>query len=989
MLNFLLHRPIAVCLSFTAMVLLGVISYFNIPLSLMPEVDVPKLRVEITYPQGSPIFIEQSILQPLRLKFQGLYQVDDTESIAASGTGQIELSFAYGTNMKMAYIEANEKLDQTLVSLPRDLVRPIIKRIESTDIPIARLQVTSDIEDILLLSDLSEFVLKRRLEQLDGVSLVEMNGQVNHVIRIIPDLKTLQSLGIDESAIINTISASNTSLSQLKVKEGIYEYDITFDNLLDNPDNLKNLKIISQNGEMIPLINVAKVEESIAKEAGLHLFNGKRGIVFAIHKQADANFNDLNVELMDLMGEIKKDYPSINFDITQNQAELLHDSIYRLVISIALGAVLSFLILFLFSGEWRSPMIMGVLIPSSLVITLLFMYTFGLSLNIVSLSGLLLGIGILIDNAIIIIDNIGIKRKEGKSIMEACHEGVTEIQVALFSSTLTTLSVFVPLVFLGGLAGTLFQAQAITIAIILLCSLLVSIVLLPVLYRIISPDVNKDENLLYKNLLQLYKKGQSAVYDKVFIGIFLLLIVSGIYVLLQLEKQNLPEIKTSDASIHIQWDDPITLEENNRRIYQLLNGEEMVDLYEVDQGKNEIVEKGINVIQQSLIYIDTKSHENKNAATGKITTQVRSLFPKAIVTTSRAKNPYDQLFDPEEPYAVFKIRTTNNSLITSDELIKYNIKGNIGHGFLSQNGLGITFDKTRLYTYGLTEDQIIGKLKIHFNDQQITTVNKVNYAVPIVIRGNQKLIKSALNELFIKVNDSTKYPITYFFNFRDEITNKFITADKAGIYQDVKIDNVTYFASLSKSLKKFREEKGLVISISGLFLQSKETLIKLVVSLALAVVLLYVILAAQFESFRFPIIILAEIPVSASGSLLALFLLGHTLNTSSLIGIVIMLGIIVNDSILKVDTINRYRKGGMRLNDAIKLAGINRLKPILMTSLTTILALIPILFGTGIGSDLQAPLAISVIGGLFVGTICSIYLVPILYRRLVRKAAIV
>lgn len=447
-------------MTFLAIVILGVMSYFRLPVSLIPEAEVPKLRVDVTYPSGSPRFIEQSILRPLRTKLQGLFKLATIESVSSSGAGQLELTFAYGTDMQLAYLEANERVDQIFNALPRDLDRPMIKRLAVTDIPIMRIQMTANGASQQELSDIARFIIKRRLEQIPGVSLVEMNGGYQKVFRIKPDRDKLIQMGISESQIINALSSANSTLNQIKVREGIYEYDITFDNMLEDPENLDEIRIFLKNGHSVPISALMATEISTARPLGKHIYDGKEGIVFAIHKQSHASYIEVDSKLTDLLTEFRQDFPSFEFRSSQSQASLLKASLGQLFLSLVLGILLASSILFMFSGEWKSPLLLGVLIPVSLLMTLALMFLLNISINIISLSGMILGIGILIDNGIIIIDNIQSKRIAGKSLEESCHVGTSEMIPALVSATLTTLSVFVPLVLLEGLPGHLFREQA-------------------------------------------------------------------------------------------------------------------------------------------------------------------------------------------------------------------------------------------------------------------------------------------------------------------------------------------------------------------------------------------------------------------------------------------------------------------------------------------------------------------------------------------------
>lgn len=471
-----------------------------------------------------------------------------------------------------------------------------------------------------------------------------------------------------------------------------------------------------------------------------------------------------------------------------------------------------------------------------------------------------------------------------------------------------------------------------------------------------------------------------------FIFLFLVTMVSGLILVYYLPSKNLPDMETHDAQIRIYWDDAVTLVENERRLYEIVNSLNGMILWEADVGKNDILEEGLNIAQQCLLYVHFLDPETKERQLQLLKQQFFVTYPKAKLVISRAKNPYDQLFQSDEPYVALRLRTINGNYLNPETLLPIMDDTMIlGEGFQKQSNALITFDRSRLYAYGLTEEQIIHKMKIHLADHLITTVNGVSEAIPIVIRGNGQINKEEIDLITVQINDTTQYPISHFFQLQAKESPTFITADKAGVYQEILIPDFRVdLENLLWSVRAFVQKNRWILSVSGEFIQTKANFRRLLWSFALAVVLLYVILAAQFESFRLPVIILSEIPISVSGSIVFLWLFGEGINVSSFIGIVIMLGIIVNDSILKVDTINRYRRQQMKLSEAIKAGGVDRLKPILMTTLTTILAMMPVLFSSGLGGDLQRPLAVSVIGGLLVGTFCSIYLVPVMYRRLMR-----
>ena len=972
-------------MSFLALAIVSIVLIFRMPVSLMPDAEVPELSVELSYPDGSPYFIENSILQPLRLAFQGLYQLQSIESITASGVGEIELQFAYGTDMQLAYINANEKMDQVLNSLPQDMERPVIRQLSSADIPVFRLQVTSDAMDMQELSDFGRFIISRRLEQVEGVSLVESNGSVQKIMRITPRWEVLDRYGISAGQLMNFIQSANLPLSQIKVSEGNYVYDLTFDNILKDPDAIYELRFPLGPGQTVAMQELVDVKLTTARQTGQHLFEGEAGLVFAIHKQADESFYELKDRLEDVVANLRAEYSVADFSITQNQFELLNESIFQLVTSILLGTLLAVVILFIFSGEWKSPALMGFLIPLSMLTAIIVLYLLGQSINIVSLSGILLGIGILIDNGIILIDNINEKRQE-LPLADACRQGVWEIFPALVSSTLTTLSVFVPLLLLGGVAGALFQAQLISLTVVLFSSLMVALVFLPVAYFSIKPNLALTTNRLYDRLLKTYKQSQKGRFGTPLLALFLLIVIAGIFTFISLPKTNLPEIERRDLAVSIQWSETLTLEENTVRILLILGELESLSSWEADIGVNQVSEEGVNHPNKALLYLLFSGVGQKERAENRLQNYVADQFPGTIIDSRRPKNPYDQLFAGADFYAIYKMRSSGENWIDS-KAVREAVPGPVllGEGFQYEPAVRVVFDPVKMSAFGLTEKQLINVLKIHFNDELITRINRINETVPVMIRGSGATSPEALGRLRVSVNDSTGYPLNYFMRFEEDESLRYIRADLAGVYQDLKLESRPEdFEEIDQAIREYASRENLTVSIAGAITEIEENQWTLTISIILAVLLLFVILTAQFESFTMPLIILAEIPISASGALLGLWITGQSLSIASLIGIIITLGIIVNDSILKVDTIRRYIKGGMEKSAAIHRAGQIRLKPIVMTSLTTILALSPVLFGSGFGADLQFPLAIAVIFGLFVGTICSIYLVPILYQRLVK-----
>jgi multidrug efflux pump subunit AcrB len=371
--------------------------------------------------------------------------------------------------------------------------------------------------DFTEVSLLTENVLKKRLEQLDGVSLVDINGKKERIITVSPDKDALSALGMSEDDVINAIQFGNEELPGISVEDGQFRYYLRLATRVDIPADIMKLPVTSSEGVTVDLGRVARVQYEVNEVMGYHLFGEEEGLVITVHKQAAAKMNELLPKVYEAIDIFRGDYPQVDFALTQDQSVLLNAGISNLQTSLLFGGMFAFGVLFIFMGNYRTPIIIGISLPSSLLISFLVFYFFKLSINVISLSGLALGLGMLIDNSIIVLDNITRKRKEGLWLFDACAEGVSEVMSALISSVLTTLAVFVPLVFLSGISGALFFDQAVSVAAILSVSLLVAFILLPMLYhfffrRKAKKPVTDEDSRFYLGIL----KGYKSLYKKIF-----------------------------------------------------------------------------------------------------------------------------------------------------------------------------------------------------------------------------------------------------------------------------------------------------------------------------------------------------------------------------------------------------------------------------------------------------------------------------------------
>ncbi len=1010
MVRFLINRPIAVFLSFIGILFFSVLAIRTLPVSLLPSIEVPSVVIKVDYPNNPAQIIENSVLRSIRGELNSLNNLKSIESTASSETGLIKLQFNYGTRMDLAYIEINEKVDRLQESLPRDMDRPRIIRINTSDIPIVRVQVLPKTEtDLVDLSQLSERVLKKRLEQIDGVSIVDINGHREEFIAIKPNDAQLSALNISEAQIEGVLNSANRELGQLSIKDGQYRYFVRMANRLDDLDEIKKLPLRTPNGEVISLDQVADVNFETEKVLSYHLFGEQEGLVITVHKQNSAKMTELVPLVYEAIETFKVDYPNVDFELTQDQSTLLNAGIDNLTTSLIYGGIFAFAVLFLFMGNFKMPIIMGITLPVSLVISFLLFRAVGLSINIISLSGLALGLGMLIDNAIIVIDNITRKRKEGLDIIEACVSGVNEVMAPLISSVLTTLAVFVPLVFLNGLSGALFYDQALSVAIILGTSLMVAFILLPLLYRVFfqkSKKQVKEDSAFFRLILKLYKAFYAVIwrFKIISFALLLLLIPATYFVITSFEKSGLPDIEKTETLLTINWNEPIDAEANKQRVTQLINDLETQPISESDIGISQFllsVEGGR--VENATIYLKFKSRTEKQSVETWIGNYFEQRHPNATLAIEDAPNAFDQIFKNDSRYFIAKWKNIGQSeLMGEEDLIKLNEEVENyatspvqnGKGFLFEQSLKATIDNEALAFYNIQEGTFKNALSKALDGFLVTEIRRFGEVIPIKIQRPKGDLQQQLSSVYVTGSDRQQYPLAQFISLDFTKVEKNITADRTGAYQSLEWESLSdaEVLKLSQELPKIAAKYGLTVDFSGTYFEDQENLQQLIFVLIISVALLYFILAAQFESLVQPLIVIFTLPLGILGALLILKLAGGTLNVMSAIGIIVMLGIMVNDAILKIDTINRFRllpnqEGTARevLSSAIARTGQIRLKPILMTSITTILALLPVIFSTGIGADLQRPLVFSVIGGLTIGTFTALYFVPLAYWFVSRK----
>lgn len=1019
MIKFLIQRPIAVLMVFTACLIIGLVTYFTLPVSLLPNISIPEITVQVSAKNASARELENTVVKPIRQQLIQVPKLKDITSETRDGAGIIRLNFDYGTNTDLAFIEVNEKIDAVMSLLPKDTEHPKVIKASATDIPVFYLNLTLKNDSVygnpneqafLNLCEFAETVIKRRIEQLPEVAMVDVTGLQSRQLQIMPDMNKLAMLGLSIEDIESALVQNNVEPGSMTVRDGYYEYNIKFSTLLRTVDDVANI-YIRKAGRIIQLKEFCKVNIVPVKEKGVSIYNGKRAVTLAIIKQSDENMDNMKKALLGTMDYFKGVYPDIDFSISRNQTELLDYTISNLQQNLSLGLLLICFVTMLFLGDVKSPFIIGLSLITTIIVCFLFFYLCKVSLNIISLSGLILALGMMIDNSIIVTENISQYRERRYSIRRACVAGTSEMITPMLSSSFTTIAVFVPLIFMSGIAGALFYDQAFSVTIGQIVSYFTGIILLPVLYILVYRTglrskkwfTIKINNPVKEHTLdKFYNKGINWVFTHKKLNIILCLLSFPlcVFMFMFIEKERMPKVDENELITHIEWNENIHVDENQQRVNGLFR-----------ELKEKTVEQSAYIGQQDFIlnreqelssseselYFKTKSSKDVNSLQQEISKKIKENYPLAVVSFSPPETVFEKLFVTGEADLVAELYTRNKGKAPESEKLRklellFETKtGEAPKGIAFDNQLNFCINQEKLLLYKVSYNELYRVLKTAFKGNNVTMLHSYQQYLPITIAEDEKTVNKILQETLIQTQPSDDGTVNY-IPLKDLIRVtpsedlKSITAGRNGEYIPFSFYSVKNANSLMANVKKVTDATGeWDTSFSGSFFSNEKMLNELVVILLFSLLLMYFILAAQFESFMQPLIVLLEIPIDVAFALVLLWMCGYTLNLMSAVGLIVTCGIVVNDSILKLDAINELRKEGIPVMEAIHEAGHRRLRPIIMTALTTTLAMVPLLFSFDMGSELQKPLSIAMIGSMSIGTLVSLFFVPLVYWFIYRK----
>ena len=1021
---------------FLAVILLGVVSLRRLPIDLLPDVSYPQLVVYTEDPGGAPSEVERSVTEPIERTVASVPGVQRVESVTREGVSLVTIRFAWGTDMDFAALNVRERIDGLRGTLPEQSDDPIVLRTDPRSEPIMAISVAGSYE-ISSLKEIAESVFRRRLEQIDGVAQAAVTGGLEREIQVDVDPARLESYGLTIEEVAQALDGANAASTSGTIQRGRFRYSLRTLGELQTVDEIRSVVIVQagSGGDSLPdgrlvVRDIARVTDGFRDRETIARYNGAEAIGLLVFKESGANTVRVDRQVRESLELLRLEYPDVTMDVATSQATFVAGAIANLIQEMILGAILAFFVLMLFLRDARYPVAIALAIPISVISTFALLHAFGVSLNIMSLGGLALGIGMLVDNSIVVIENVFRHTEKGLRAAAAAAVGTEEVQRAITASTLTTIAVFGPVIYVQGVAGELFAALSLAVAFSLFASLMVAVTLLPAIAARWDGDAARPERrvrglfgtgwsvipLLYRGLNAVGRSAPFRAFDRLWarvaeryerslaaalrhrgrvVAASLLLFAITIPFALSLERSVLPEVDQGEFRARIDLPRGATLEataDAATMLERMLLEDPDVEAVFSRIGK-QVAIGGLEEDQSGLhtAVLDVRLHgrSGTDAVIDRLRPKLDVLGEASVSLETGHATALGKLLGAGEADLAVRVQGDDlDGALAYAEAIEAQLQplaglSNVRVGTeLGQPEYLIELDRERAAAYGLEANRVSDVINNYMRGNTATQFVDFDRKIDVIVRLPEDARRSLETLRTLNVDG---VPLRELVTVRESTgpveIERFDQNRVVPVYADVTgggIDEAV--GSIREVLVANPPPDGLRAEVGGENEEMRRSFRDLALAFGLAILLVYMILAAEFESLIHPFTVLLSVPLGVIGAIIALWLFGAGINTVSLIGIVILVGIVDNDAVVKIDFINQMRREGMSVRDAILAAGHARLRPIVMNTITTMLAILPMMLGIGPGAGLQAPLAIAIFGGLFSATILTLIVIPVVYE---------
>jgi len=1074
-IRYAVSHPVTIWMITLAAVVFGLTALSRLDLKLLPDIKYPSLTIQTEFPGTAPVDVENLVTRPLEEAVGVVPGLRKVHSISQAGLSQISLEFNWGTAMDYAALDVREKID--LVSLPEEVKVPLLLKYDPALDPVVRLGLTGDVR-LVHLRNVADNVLKKEIEGISGVAAAQVAGGLEEEIRVEVDETRLAALGLTMAVVNQALLQDNINASGGRLRDRGAEFIVRTLSRLKNLDDIRNVTLTVIDGQPIRLDDVAEISRTHKDRTTVSHIDGQESVEIAVFKEGDANIVEMASLVRNHLDRVQKELPDgIELEVLFDQSVFIGQAITEVRNNAMIGGLLAVLVLFVFLRDFRSTLIIGIAIPISIVATFILMLTQGVSLNIMSLGGLALGVGMLVDNSIVVLESIYRRREaagDDADPLEIAAKGAADVAGAVTASTLTTLAVFVPIVFVVvGVAGQIFRDQALTVTFALAVSLVVALTFTPMAVAFgqhkKTGNVGKDDRVpdmslsWYKSWSVYAVEGRRYLRPFHLAGLFLVLglpfsvvrLIKGITGILgklvliilwpltwafnrtfplvekfyetllgsalkvralvmlvallvaagsvviwpRMGSELVPPLARGEFTLDLALPEGTPLSKTNKIVSDVeleiseLSG---VVLVAGNVGVSQDGETATQRRKENRALVRVRLSESTSVAENEVLEKIRVVLAKYPDLVMKLRRQSLMAFSAPVEVDVYGYNLENLQK-TSDEVVALladvpglrDIKKSMIPG---SPEVQVSFDRDKLSRYGLRQGEVSEVVKSKVGGLVATRLRDRERHVDIRVlnEASQRNTLAGIQDLIIVQRDDVPITLGSVADMNvvtgpseiHRLGNRrvaIVSANLAGR------DLGSVSADIEAKLASLVLPSGISVELGGQNVEMASSFRSLQLAILLAVFLVYLVMAAQFESFVYPLIIMFTVPLAISGALFGLYFSGHSISVIAIIGAIMLAGIVVNNGIVLVDRINQLRQQFDHLGDAVIKAGCERLRPILMTTSTTVLGLLPMALGLGEGAELRAPLAITVISGLLLSTMLTLVVVPVLYTLLTAR----
>ena len=1003
--DFCLKHKVTTIMAYVLIVVFGIMGFTSLPLALMPDIELPMAVVYTTYSNAGPQEVENMVTKTIESACASVSGMDEIQSLSSEGSSMVMVTFADGTDMDEAVVDLRGRIDRVKGFLPEDADAPMTMTIDVDAMPVVTVGLKG--ADLAELQAIAEDDIQPALERIDGVASVDIAGGYENEIAIDTDADRLAGYGLSVSYIAQMLAAENVALPAGEVQSGDQSFSVRADGEFSSVSDIANTLIPLPTGGTVRLSEVADVYVAPKEQTAIAKIGGEPCITISVNKQSDTNTLQVAERAKDALDEVTALQPTLDWSLLMDQSDMINMTVDSVIQNIVFGVLLAAIVLFVFLRDWGATAVISMSMPICIISVFLIMQVFDITMNMMSLGGIAMGVGMIVDNSIVVLENIFHYRSDGCDRFTSCVEGTKEVALSISASTLTTVAVFLPIGLSGGLSGMMFREFCITICSLLLASLFIALTLVPVLcyalldrggkHRMRMPDTGHD--IADRPLMRKYKEllAHFITHRKKAIIISGAMIVAFLGSIAIAGVELMPQMDESMVSIGIEM--PV--------------GSDLEDV-------SAMADRAVDIALEQVPEIESIYYSTGGASMSTTSTANSASITVNLVDKSDRDRTSQQVADDLRPYmqdlagaeiSVEASGTMDMSSMTGDA-ISVTLRGD-DYDKLSQTAeqlagqlaalpgaievsssasdqvpeVEITLNRANASRFGLTAATIGQAVRGELSGQTATQLKVNGEEITVTVRGDSRAETSidALKSVMIPTQTGGSVPLSLVANVDTVLApqsinrlNQSRTVTITGGAADT-VSTAEMSQAVQGVLDTFELPDGITYETGGEMEEMINTFTQLAYALVVALGLVYFVLASQFESFVMPVIIMTILPIGLLGSLFTLPLTGNKISMVAFIGVIMLAGTVVNSSIVLIDYMNIRRKRGEDKDTAILNACPRRVRPVLMTTLTTVLGLLPMVFSNGEGAEMMRPMAIVMITGMVVSTIVTLLFTPVYY----------